>query len=210
MIVYKVTTPSNKVYIGITKWSLERRKKEHFTASKNKNLPIHRAIRKYGNLLSWEVVDRAQTWEELCAKEREYIILYDSLKKGLNCTKGGEGGPGAKSGALNPMFGKISPNRGKIFPDEVIQKLRDSWTAEKRLSLSKKKGGKPFRVFKVMKIPAKRSPKYTPAQWVDLEEVGVWTNQNECSRVLGLSTCNLNKCLKGENYTTKGYRFEYV
>lgn len=68
-----------------------RRRKHCNSASLGSSLPIHRAIRKYGDSIKWEVLDKADSWEELCSLEKFYISKFNSLQKGLNCTAGGEG-----------------------------------------------------------------------------------------------------------------------
>lgn len=94
MIVYKATNKINgKVYIGITTHSLEHRKKIHIRDSKRIDTYFYRAIRKYGkDNFTWEVIDRAESKEELSELEKYYIKLYDSFdnkEKGYNTTSGG-------------------------------------------------------------------------------------------------------------------------
>lgn len=94
--IYKITNNiNNKIYIGQTIRSLEKRWKEHIFKSKSgthMNLPLARAIRKYGAenftiSLVEEVAD-----EELNDKEKYYINYYDSYHTGYNATLGGDGG----------------------------------------------------------------------------------------------------------------------
>ena len=47
--IYKITFPNGKCYIGMSN-DIERRIKEHNTNSLTSNLPIHRAIAKYGKV----------------------------------------------------------------------------------------------------------------------------------------------------------------
>ena len=94
--IYKITNNiNNKIYIGQTIRSLEKRWKEHIFKSKSgdhMNLPLARAIRKYGAenftiSLIEEVAD-----EELNDREKYYINYYDSYHTGYNATLGGDGG----------------------------------------------------------------------------------------------------------------------
>lgn len=91
--VYKHTTPSGKVYIGITSKDVKKRwlngrgyrKNEHFW----------NAIRKYGwDNIAHEVIATNLTKEEATEAEKFYIELYRSNepKHGYNMTMGGETG----------------------------------------------------------------------------------------------------------------------
>lgn len=97
MEVYKYTNKANgKVYIGITTRSVEIRHKEHLKDINDSYL-FHRALRKYGieNFLL-EVIDSADSLDELLEKEKLYIHLFNSFiysenPNGYNMTTGGEG-----------------------------------------------------------------------------------------------------------------------
>lgn len=105
--VYRHTTPSGKVYIGITSQEVERRWKngegylhnEHFT----------RAIQKYGwDGIRHEIITSGLTKEEATEAEKLYIALYRSYERkyGYNMTMGGE--------------------TGAVFTDEVRRKISKS------------------------------------------------------------------------------------
>jgi predicted DNA-binding protein YlxM (UPF0122 family) len=94
VIVYLVTNKINgKKYVGITKKTLEQRKSQHiYVAKTEKGAKFQHALRKYGeDGFSWEVIDKASTYEELLEKEIYYIEKYDSFRNGYNSTLGGEG-----------------------------------------------------------------------------------------------------------------------
>ena len=97
-IVYKATSSSGKVYIGITITTLKERIRTHLRAvKKGSKIPFHEAIRKYKlKNIKLVIIDRAKTWDELCKLETKYIKLYDSYNNGYNLTLGGEGTFGLK------------------------------------------------------------------------------------------------------------------
>lgn len=92
-IVYKHTSPSNKVYIGITCQSMELRAgADGYRYRKNEY--FYRAIQKYG----WDNFEHKILFEQLtksqaCRKEQELIAKYHSndFNYGYNITAGGEG-----------------------------------------------------------------------------------------------------------------------
>ncbi len=89
--VYKVTSPSNKCYIGITN-NWYKRWSDHIHNSKTPDYIFHKAINKYSpeNML-WEIIDTAETYEKAYNLERYYINANDSYKNGYNSTIGGDG-----------------------------------------------------------------------------------------------------------------------
>jgi hypothetical protein len=95
--IYKIVFPNGKHYIGLTTTSLEQRTKEHKCCAKSCNTKIlYKALRKYDMIDTLELIEiyTANTEEELCEKEIEYIIKYNSYYlngNGYNMTFGGEG-----------------------------------------------------------------------------------------------------------------------
>ena len=94
--IYLITNDVNdRVYIGQTKRSIEKRFREHATQTEAKrNIVLARAMQKYGaekfhiDLLQ----DGIRTREELDAAEIYYINLYGSrVPKGYNVAEGGLG-----------------------------------------------------------------------------------------------------------------------
>ena len=87
--VYKITNLiNNKVYIGITKRNPKVRLNEHFS---NKNDLLYKAKEKYGKEnFSLEIIEKDISKDDIDAKERYYIELYNSLvPQGYNLSNGG-------------------------------------------------------------------------------------------------------------------------
>ena len=99
-LIYKIEFPNGKNYIGLTTTSLEQRKREHNCCAKNGDTKcLYNALRKYDMVDIFKLIqiDTANTIEELCEKEKKYIIEYNSYyqnKNGYNMTHGGEGTTG--------------------------------------------------------------------------------------------------------------------
>ena len=88
MIIYKITNVQNgKMYIGQTINSLEDRWKRHQSDALNNVIDTHfaRAIRYYGvdNFIT-EIIDTAETQEELTKKEYYWINYYNAVQQGYN------------------------------------------------------------------------------------------------------------------------------
>lgn len=93
--IYKVTNIlTNKVYIGQTSYTLERRWQQHiYDAFRIKSNYSHfqRAIRKYGE--STFIIEKIEECpvEMLNDREQYWIAYYNSFYEGYNSTLGGEG-----------------------------------------------------------------------------------------------------------------------
>ncbi len=86
MVIYKLTFPNGKVYIGRA-IDFENRMCTHkYAAYSNRGkTKIYNAIRKYGwDLIVKEVIYTCSSKEEMILKEREYIEQFDSYKNGYN------------------------------------------------------------------------------------------------------------------------------
>ena len=91
--IYKITNKiNNKIYIGKTEFSIEKRWAEHCRDSKKKeekNRPLYRAFNKYGiENFKIELIEETNNPEE---KEKYWIEYYGSFKNGYNATMGGDG-----------------------------------------------------------------------------------------------------------------------
>lgn len=127
MIIYKITNKiNNKIYIGQTIESLEKRWSRHnWKCTKSRNaMAITNAIIKYGkeNFII-EQIDYANTIEELNNKEVYYIDYFNTMSpNGYNLKTGGD-----NKRLSDETKKKISEgNKGKKRTEETKKKLSDS------------------------------------------------------------------------------------
>jgi group I intron endonuclease len=91
--IYKITSPSGKVYIGQTT-NLKKRI-NYYKCSKCKNQPkIHNSLSKYGwDMHQFEIIEEiiyeGDDLSLLNDREIFWIAEYDSHKNGMNCNDGG-------------------------------------------------------------------------------------------------------------------------
>lgn len=148
--VYKHTTPSGKVYIGITSTSVQKRWNNGNGYKKCK--AFYRAIQKYGwDNITHEILFDNLTKDEACKKEIELIKEYDSQNrtKGYNISSGGGVIDGFEFIPWNKGLTKESDHRvargfisqetrdklrkanlGKHHSPETIEKLRKANTGK--------------------------------------------------------------------------------
>lgn len=87
--IYKVTSPSGRIYIGQTTTTLKKRKIGHICLARKIDTKFARAIRKYGENLDWEIIEDDINIDKLNEREIFYISKFDSMKNGYNGTLGG-------------------------------------------------------------------------------------------------------------------------
>lgn len=124
-VIYKVTNLINKkVYIGQT-IDLEQRKRNHKSESYNQKssgykCAFHSAIRKYGwDNFVWEILEEiTDDLDEMNARERYYIALFNSYYKGYNETFGGEGN------SIEKKTFQECCKSSKIFNEEEIRDIQ--------------------------------------------------------------------------------------
>jgi group I intron endonuclease len=112
-VIYKITSPSGKVYIGRTKHFSQRMADHKFDAtSGRKNQALHKAIRKYGwDNMTKEIIDQTSE-SKIVALEYYYIGKYNSIKEGYNNTiNTSDGG--------NVWNGKEDTQQFKDFKDKM-------------------------------------------------------------------------------------------
>ena len=91
--VYQIINDiNNKIYIGKTEFSIDKRFKEHCSDAfkeRNEKRPLYSAMRKYGiEHFHIELIEETDNPEE---REKYWIEQKQSFKKGYNATLGGDG-----------------------------------------------------------------------------------------------------------------------
>lgn len=99
-LIYKITNQVNqKVYIGKSAYTIDKRWREHIKDSKKQTLekrPLYEAFNKYGiENFHIELIEDGLNDEEACIQERYWIKFYNSYigfenSNGYNATLGGD------------------------------------------------------------------------------------------------------------------------
>lgn len=150
-VIYKITSPSDKIYIGKTK-NLRKRKTEHIRqAQKGTDGILYNSIRKYGwHHHKLEIIEEIQD-DLLNEREVFWIAEYNTYWKdnsiGMNLTKGGDGNNGSWmhktelrewfsdkfKGEGNPFYGKTHTEE---FRKEQSQRAK-KYSIEKQTRIPK-------------------------------------------------------------------------
>ena len=135
MIIYKITNQiNNKKYIGYdTNGAKESRWRRHQIAGRRKKAVkwegysyLYNAMRFYGvENFTYEIIDQANTIEELKNKEIYWIAHYNTfLGEGYNMTPGGDGGIGNKSFLEN-----ATPEKLEEYSQLLSRKVKGHWNS---------------------------------------------------------------------------------
>lgn len=239
-IVYKATNIKNGlVYIGQTIQGLDTRKAGHISNAfgSQSSLYFHRAIRKYGkDNFTWEVIDEAETKDELSKKEMYWIEFYNSYKgDGYNATYGGDSvnsgikqsdeqkmkhslAHGGKPFFVFDLDGNLLGERvmQKVFADEIgccVQSVNDALhnklgkiSVKKRILIFKDEFTQEKLLDKLEHINYKQFYVFN----TDGEYIGKWNNQKMCSTDLKIANGNISKCLNKKSSHIFNYKFYYL
>ena len=118
-IVYKLTFPNGKAYIGITRESLSRRIDRHISYARNgRNYAISKAIRKYGESSFKREILLIGSWQYVKELEIKAIALFKTFGAfGYNLTAGGEGTLGVSPTELTRNKISASLSGRKLSPE---------------------------------------------------------------------------------------------
>lgn len=227
---------NGRVYIGSAK-NLDRRLYEHrreLRQGKHCNGRLQNAFNKYGEAAFSFLILEECAIRSLITREQFYINLYDSARVGFNIAsvaysqlgfrhseaskkkmslshmgqkptpevvmkrsiklRGRKRSADAIEKTASALRGRVSPIRGRKFIDEHKRNISTALKGTRRSNYSRSqhalnRGGKPFYCIETNKE---------------------YINQTEAAEELGLRPQDVNRALRGQRASAKGYRFEYV
>ena len=237
--VYMHTSPSGKVYIGITKvkpthrWGRGSRYKQH--------PHFYAAIQKYGwDQFKHEVLFSNLTKEQACEKERELIEEYKATDRrfGYNEKTGGETGVEFNESICK----KISESQKKRFEDPKERELcryrakGRKHTEEERRKMSIAKTGTHFIMTEEWKENISKANKNAykegtaareiavkrcvengmknkmPVEQCDLElnVLETFESMSDAARKIGINGGNISRCCNGRISTAGGFKWRFA
>ena len=215
--IYKIISPSEKVYIGQSVNILHRFNTYTRMYSKNQHqTKLHRSFVKYGvDSHKFEIIETCSELD-LNEKERYWQDYYEVLTKGLNCKLTNTHDKSGKvcEDTLKKMSEASKGNqhwKDKKHTEETKEKIRLSKIGLKYSDeVNKKKGRKgtiPPSKGKFSKDNPRSKPfnQYTP----DKVFIKRWDCLMDVKRELKLNIGNISSCLNGKLKTSNGFIWNY-
>jgi group I intron endonuclease len=198
--IYKITSPSGKVYIGQS-INIKRRFKEYNRKQCNQSIKLFNSLIKYGpEKHKFEIIEECEV-ERLNEREEYYISLFNSVNEGLNIKLSSKP---SWTGKKRPEHSKLLKEKGSGF--KYIRK------EEHRLNMSNimKRVWKDKKDIISNKIRINKIGKNTKS--VICNETGlVYSSITKCSENMGISKGNICRFVKGTYpYSNiRGFTFSY-
>lgn len=198
--IYKIINDINqKIYIGKTEFSIEKRFKEHCRDAfkrKNEKRPLYDAMKKYGvEHFSVELVEETDNPEE---REQYWIKYYDSYHNGYNATLGGDG----KSWLILPEEEILDNYQKGNIP---INKLSQQYNCDKD---------------SIKKILKKNNIKIKDGSFFDRKKVAMLDKDNE--KIIAIYNSiteaekihptgkHISEVCSGKRKSAGGYKWKYI
>lgn len=216
--VYKITSPTNRVYIGQSVDILHRFKTYKRMYSKNQHqTKLHRSFLKYGVINhSFEILEICQL-DELNIKERYYQDLYNVLNGGLNCnltkTHDKSGKVSEETRAKMSIASKGNQHwKGKTHTEETKEKIRLSKIGLKFSDEVNKKKGRKGRVHtgKVYSSKDHVSSKIVHQYTLNGDFVKEWYSLGDIKKELGFNVYNISSCCNGKLKTSNKFIWKHA
>ena len=198
--IYQITNDINqKVYIGKTEFSIEKRFKEHCRDAfkeRNERRPLYAAMRKYGiEHFHIKLLEETDNPEE---REKFWIEKLGSFKEGYNATMGGVGKKYLDYDLILRTFrevGKIKKTADLLGYDEhtVGRIVNQAHEVVKTPADIGKEQGKPV------------------AQYSENGELlAVFENLSAAGRSIGKPRAHISQCANGQRKTAYGFVWKFI
>jgi group I intron endonuclease len=204
--IYKITSPSNKVYIGsTTKKNCEDRWKNYKNLTCKTQPKLYRSFLKYGVINHiFEIIEEC-TIEDMFKREVEYGLLFDVLdkNKGLNLRLPKTFDKGVfMSQETKDKISKSLTGKKKVFTEEGLKRYlnrkTDIHTEESRKKIGNALRGRTISD-KIKKDLSKKCKTKKKVIQYDLNNnyINTFESIAEAARLTNTGVTNISKCIKG-------------
>lgn len=196
-------------YIGSTTKEIELRLQDHLQKSVKKvDNKFHKAIENFGSqAFEIELIDEAETTDELAQKEIHYIEAYNSMQNGYNSDRGG----GFRKTIYQFEFNNPEPIATYQTLEEAGNSVNASRKTISNACLGSLKSAMGFLWSYTPEYPIVEDKRPKTVYQYDLDGllIATFSSAREASRKLGIGLSSITRCCRGERKQTHGYRFSY-
>lgn len=204
--IYKITSPTNKIYIGQS-INIHHRKGVYKRCNCKNQHKIYNSIKKHGwDKHKFEILQLCD-YSEINDLEKYYIALYQSNKTefGLNLREGGKN-----------HFGNV-PLKTKEWREKLSKRmLGNRYRAGKRTDKERKEQGEHQKrlgmkpTLKTMQLANKARERKINQYTLDGQFIREFKSIIIAIDELNLRWGTINECLAGTLYSAHGYRWKYA
>jgi len=229
--IYKITSPSGRVYIGQSR-NIEHRFRRYKRLHKSNSTQVRltRSFKKYGvDNHTLEIIEECE-FNQLNIRERFWQDHYDVLKGGLNCIL-------TKTNVLPRIMseetrlkrsGKNHWNYGKTVTEETKEKMSKSaigrkLSKETRKKLSEVRKGEKNHFYgkkhsiksklkqkeKALKRKIQPAAKKVEQYSLDGTYIKTWNSVTEAGEEVGIANSGISACISGRQKTSGKFKWKY-
>lgn len=200
---------TDKRYIGATTGDLDKRIREHLdTGVSNNSTFFTSELLLYGlEKYLFEVIDTAETKDELAQKEIYYINKYNTFHDGYNSDRGG----GFKKTIYQFEFDNPEPIATYQSLEEAGNSVNASPKTISNACLGTLKSAKGYLWSYMPECPTIEDKRCKTVYHYTLQGflINTFNSAREASRELDIPLSCITRCCRGERKQTHGYRFSY-
>lgn len=200
---------TDKRYIGATTGDLDKRIREHLdTGVSNNSTFFTSELLLYGlEKYLFEVIDTAETTDELAQKEIYYINKYNTFHDGYNSDRGG----GFKKTIYQFEFDNPEPIATYQSLEEAGNSVNASPKTISNACLGTLKSAKGYLWSYMPECPTIEDKRCKTVYHYTLQGflINTFNSAREASRELDIPLSCITRCCRGERKQTHGYRFSY-
>jgi group I intron endonuclease len=205
--IYKIISPSNKIYIGQSR-NIKRRWKYYYSnaITIKQHTKLHYSLLKYGvENHKFEIIEECNI-DQLDEQEIYWINYYNSIKQGLNIGLGGSGGNGLL-------------NKGKKHKSTTINKMKQWWNMNKKprsqeiidkIKQTKQNNPRVTTKEMILKYREKAPNKKIVEQYtLNGAKLAEFNSINEAARQTDSSKDGISFCCNGRQNTSNGFIWKF-
>lgn len=221
--IYKITSPTGKIYIGQSTNIKSRLTRYKNMSIKTEGQPkIWRSLKKYGSENHKFEVLHECTIELLNVLERKYQEIYDSVENGLNCVytktndKSGLASKETRKKMSIAQKNNWDKNKhlwiGRTHSDEAKNKISIANKGRKFSEKVNKSKGRKGITPPLKGLFGKDNPISKKICQYDINGnlIKVWDCGLDIKRELGFNNTNISSCCNGRLTTSSGYIWQYL
>lgn len=210
--IYKITNDiNNKVYIGKTRGSINKRWEGHLRDYKKKRCekrPLYDAMNKYGvEHFRIELIEETINPEE---REKYWIAYYDSFKSGYNATMGGDGKPYIDRDLVIKTYSELGTCKATAFAINTTAETVSTILKENNITIIptqehiKKKYAKRVLMLSKECVPLKTFPSLREAaRYLQISNIVSGKHLNGVVE-------HISEVCRKKRKTAYGYKWEYI